>query len=150
MNINSLPKLVEASRKRVGRGIGSGKGGHTSGRGNKGQKGRGKVPITMEGTKFKKGYIKRLPFLRGKSKLKHWNHKPFALQLEDLVELPDGFEVSAENLVKKDILSKEAVAWGVKIVGSADLKNKLIVKVPVSAGAAKIIAKAGGTVDTDK
>ncbi|MFH1960896.1 MAG: 50S ribosomal protein L15, partial [Patescibacteria group bacterium] len=42
MNLSNLPKLKGSRRsaKRVGRGIGSGKGGHTSGRGNKGQKAR--------------------------------------------------------------------------------------------------------------
>lgn len=149
MNLSTLPKLVERSRKRVGRGIGSGKGGHTSGRGNKGQKARGKVALTMEGTKFKKGYIKRLPFLRGKSKFKVWHHQPFVIQLADLAELPDGFEVSVANLVKKDLLSHQEGAHGVKIIGSGNIKNKLVVKVPTSAGAAKIIAKAGGSVESN-
>jgi len=150
MNLSSLPKLVKRSRKRVGRGIGSGKGGHTSGRGSKGQKARGKVALTMEGTKFKKGYIKRLPFLRGKSKFKVRNHKPYVLQLADLTELPDGFEVSVANLIKKKLISGPDAIGGVKIIGSASLKNKLVVKVPTSAGAAKTIAKAGGTVDNSK
>lgn len=70
MKLNFLPKIVSRSHKRVGRGIGSGKGGHTSGRGQKGQKTRGKIPLTFEGTKIKKSLLKRLPVLRGKGKFK--------------------------------------------------------------------------------
>jgi large subunit ribosomal protein L15 len=63
-----LPKVVQKSKKRVGRGIGSGKGGHTSGRGQKGQKSRGKIGILFEGMKMKKSLLKRLPKMRGKGK----------------------------------------------------------------------------------
>jgi ribosomal protein L15 len=63
-----LPKVVQRSKKRVGRGIGSGKGGHTSGRGQKGQKSRGKIGVLFEGMKVKKSLLKRLPKMRGKGK----------------------------------------------------------------------------------
>lgn len=63
-----LPKVITKSRKRVGRGIGSGKGGHTVGRGQKGQKSRGKIGILFEGVKMKKSFLKRLPLSRGKGK----------------------------------------------------------------------------------
>jgi large subunit ribosomal protein L15 len=70
MNLSSLPKIVSKKQKRVGRGMGSGVGSHTTGRGNKGQKARERVHIMFEGTKFKKSLIKRLPYQRGKGKLK--------------------------------------------------------------------------------
>ncbi len=63
-----LPKIVARGKKRVGRGRGSGKGGHTVGRGQKGQKARGKVGVLFEGMKMKKSLIKRLPLQRGKGK----------------------------------------------------------------------------------
>src|SRR3972149_1988059 len=63
-----LKKTVKKSKKRLGRGYGSGKGGHTSSRGQKGQKSRGKVGVIFEGYKVKKSLIKRLPLLRGKGK----------------------------------------------------------------------------------
>jgi len=50
MELNKLPKITATAKKRVGRGYGSGKGGHTSGRGQKEQKSRGKIPLTLEGT----------------------------------------------------------------------------------------------------
>lgn len=46
--------------------MGSGKGSHTVGRGQKGQKSRGSVPVIFEGMKMKKSLIKRLPKMRGK------------------------------------------------------------------------------------
>lgn len=70
MNIlNNLTKSTTKSQKRVGRGYGSGKGGHTTGRGAKGDKIRGKTKLTFDGTKIKKSWIKRLPFLRGKHRV---------------------------------------------------------------------------------
>ncbi len=63
-----LPKIVAKSKKRVGRGMGSGKGSHTSGRGQKGQKSRGDIGILFEGYKMKKSFLKRLPLQRGKGK----------------------------------------------------------------------------------
>ena len=44
--------------KRLGRGYGSGKGGHTSGRGQKGQKSRTNIHILFEGLKVKNLHLK--------------------------------------------------------------------------------------------
>lgn len=63
-----LPKIVGKKLKRLGRGMGSGKGSHTSSRGQKGQKSKGGIHILFEGMKVKKSLIKRLPKLRGKGK----------------------------------------------------------------------------------
>ena len=49
MDLEKLPKLLRKAKKRVGRGYGSGKGGHTTGKGAKGQKIRGKLRSTFEG-----------------------------------------------------------------------------------------------------
>ena len=64
--MTSLPKVVENRKKRVGRGYGSGKGGHTTGRGQKGQKSRTKIGLLFEAVKVKTSLLKRLPFQRGK------------------------------------------------------------------------------------
>lgn len=66
--MNKLPKVVTKRKKIVGRGIGSGRGGHTSGRGQKGQKTRGSINVLFEGLKVKKSFLKRLPLQRGKGK----------------------------------------------------------------------------------
>jgi len=68
--LNSLPKAKTRKSKRLGQGYGSGKGGHTSSRGQKGQKSRGSINILFEGMKMKKSLIKRLPLQRGKGKFK--------------------------------------------------------------------------------
>lgn len=58
------------AKKRLGRGYGSGKGGHTSSRGQKGQKTRSKMHVLFEGLKVKKSTLKKFPLLRGKGKFK--------------------------------------------------------------------------------
>lgn len=63
--MNYLPKVKTKSSKRLGRGYGSGKGGHTSSRGMKGQKSRRKMGILFEGVKMKKSLLRRLPLTRG-------------------------------------------------------------------------------------
>src|SRR3972149_3022014 len=63
-----LPKVVQRRAKRLGRGFGSGKGGHTSGRGQKGQKSRGHSGIMFEGVKVKKSLLKKLHLMGGKAR----------------------------------------------------------------------------------
>lgn len=66
--MTKLPKVIAKSKKRVGRGMGSGKGSHTSSRGQKGQKSRGTIGVLFEGMKMRKSMLKRLPLKRGKGK----------------------------------------------------------------------------------
>ncbi|MBI3290281.1 hypothetical protein HYZ78_02705 [Candidatus Microgenomates bacterium] len=70
ISVHTLVKIVKNRKKRVGRGAGSGKGSHTVGRGQKGQKSREKVSVSFFGTKMKKSLLKKLPMQRGKGKLK--------------------------------------------------------------------------------
>ena len=150
MKLNKLPKTTTKSKKRVGRGYGSGKGGHTVGRGQKGQKSRSKVGLLFEGTKMRKSLIKRMPMRRGKGKLKSWKTKAIILNVKYLNYLKDGSEVTIESLIKNNLVVKEARKLGVKILGDGNLGKKLIVKVPVSKGAEKKIKKAGGKVAIGK
>ena len=81
MTLNTLTKIKDKPKKRVGRGYGSGKGGHTSGRGAKGQKARSKVPLYFEGAPMRKTLIRRVPMLRGKLKNKPVvTYKVFSIQ----------------------------------------------------------------------
>lgn len=147
MKLNELPKIIVRPKKRVGRGIGSGKGGHTSSRGNKGQKAREDVPLLYEGTKTKKSLIKKIPLLRGKGKLKP-NEKSVIIHLGDLADLPVRFEVTLENLIKRGLVDSKTKR--VKILGDGEIKQALNVKVPASVGAAKKIAKAGGKIESNE
>lgn len=146
MSAVTLPKVVTKRKKRLGRGFGSGRGGHTVGRGVKGQKSRGKLGVLFEGVKVKKSLLKRLPLRRGKGKFKSKN-KPIIIKLSYLNLFPPGTRVDIDTLVSKGIVNKEdAQKWGIKILGDGDIKKSLAIAVPISKGAAKKIEKAKGKI----
>lgn len=135
--LSKLPKTTAKSGKRLGRGYGSGKGGHTSSRGQKGQKTRSKLPTYFEGTKMRKSLIRRLPMLRGKLNFHASKNKPFILNLKDLAVWPKDKEVSLENLIKAGWLPVQAKSLGVKLLGGGELAEKLKISLPMSRSAAK-------------
>ncbi len=148
--MSGLPKTVISRKKRVGRGYGSGKGGHTVGRGQKGQKTRNKVGVMFEGVKVKKSFMKRLPLRRGKGKFKS-KDKPIIVKLKYLNLLPASSKVDIGMLVEKGIVNKsDAEKYGVKILGDGDVKKKLTIFLPISKSAAKRIEKAGGKIVQNK
>ncbi|NCN03789.1 MAG: 50S ribosomal protein L15 [Candidatus Pacebacteria bacterium] len=141
--LNKLASIRKSLPKRVGRGYGSGKGGHNSGRGQKGQNSRrgGGVAIWFEGGQLP--LIKRMPMQRGKSKLKVV--RPTA-QLT-LTELSN---VSAD-VVTLDTLKLEKVIDGrfkkAKVIASGEITRKVTVEgLLVTEGAKAAIEKAGGKV----
>ncbi len=141
-------KIKTNSKKRLGRGFGSGKGGHTVGRGQKGQKTRAKIGILFGGVKVKKSLFKRVPFLRGKGKNKARSEKPLLLKLSSLNALKDDTVVDLDFLVKNGwFKKKDLVQKGVKIVYDGDIKKKLMVRIPVSKTAKKSIESVGGKVE---
>jgi len=146
MELNNLPKLIAKSKKRVGQGIGSGKGGHTSGRGQKGQKARNKVPVYFMGAASGASLIKRLPYLRGKGKMKSHAHRMFPLNVEFLNVLSKGTVVTIDSLIENKIVVEDTRQHGVKILGGGELEVALTVTLPVSKQAQTKIEKAGGTV----
>src|SRR5262245_940815 len=144
------PAQKRKARKRVGRGLGSGKGRY-SGRGIKGQKSRagshtmrpgfegGQMPIYM-----------RLPKLRGqysKDAMPVGPHRTSTVpvNLRDLERVfDDGAEVTLEALVEKGLIKNTRT--DVKILGDGELKKKLSVTAHLfSASAREKIEKAGGT-----
>lgn len=146
MRLDELPKVVGKRKKRIGRGYGSGKGGHTSSRGQKGQKARGKINPIFDGTKTKKSLIQRLPLLRGKGRLKPSSKKPFIVDLNDLNALKEGSIVNVETLIDSNVVPAQAMRNGVKVLGDGELKKKLTVAVPTTSSAAEKIKAVGGTV----
>lgn len=143
MNIHSLPKITSRSKRRVGRGHGSGRV-KTAGRGTKGQKARGKIKLTFEGGALP--LIKRLPLLRGRGRNKKSVKKPIAVNVKFLNLLPKNAIVTLDSLIKHKIVSPSATTFGVKILGEGELKVPLEVKLKTSKGAKTKIEHAGGKV----
>lgn len=128
------------TRKRVGRGPGSGTG-KTAGRGENGQNSRsgGGVRIGFEGGQTP--LFRRLP-KRGFSNARF--KKVYAvMNLDDLNKFEDGAEVTPEIL--KDMGLVKNMLDGVKILGDGKLEKKLTVKAHKFSGKAKEeIEKLGG------
>tara|TARA_B100000965_G_C18989656_1_gene497715 strand:+ start:28 stop:516 length:489 start_codon:yes stop_codon:yes gene_type:complete len=139
MTLNSISDEGSSkSRKRVGRGIGSGTG-KTSGRGHKGQKSRsggkirpgfegGQMPLQMRLPKF--GFSSRV-----NNSFKEVNVKN--IEGMDIVNL--------KTLIEKKVIGKSINK--VKIFGNTSIKSKVTVEgIAVSKGAKKSIEDAGGKV----
>lgn len=144
MELQNLPKTTDRKKKRLGQGHGSGRG-KTSGRGTSGQKSKGKIPIYFEGGALP--LIKRLPFLRGKSRNKPFRKKRIVVNVEALNLLKKNTIVDLKTLVKNRIVKEKDISYGVKILGDGDLSVSLTVKLPVSKGARVKIEKAGGKIE---
>ena len=151
LNLSTLkPAQKRRARKRVGRGLGSGKGRY-SGRGIKGQKSRagshtmrpgfagGQMPIYMRLGKQRGPY--------SKDAMPVGPHRTHAIgvnvrELERVFD--DGAEVSVDALVEKGLLKNTRT--DVKILGHGDLKKKLSVTAhSFSKSAREKIESAGGT-----
>lgn len=130
------------TKKRLGRGIGSGKG-KTAGRGTKGQKARGKIPSVFTGSL---AFFKKLPLKRGKGNAKV-SAKPTLIKLDKLSVLKPKTMVDVAKLLEEKIISPKQAKKGVKILGGGQLQNALVIKLPVSESARKSIEKAGGKVE---
>lgn len=146
MNLSTLTKLTTKSKKRIGRGHGSGRGGHTSTRGSKGQKARRSISLIFEGSKLKKSWIKRLPLLRGKAKFKSYHPDSYLVNLDQLSVFKNGDEVTLASLKQKSILPKDSGNVPVKILSRGELAVGLTVLLPCSKAAAEKIKKAGGKI----
>jgi large subunit ribosomal protein L15 len=152
LNLSNLrPAQERVDRKRVGRGLGSGKGRY-SGRGIKGQKSRsgshkmragfsgGQMPIMM-----------RLGKLRGSTSKDAMPVGPFRtytvpVNLRDLDRFDAGAEVTPESLVQVGLIKNTKT--DVKILGDGELSKQLTVRVhAVSVSAREKIEAAGGTVE---
>lgn len=144
MNLHKLEKITSKKKRRVGQGHGSGRG-KTSGRGTKGQKARGKIPLMFEGGALT--LIKRLPFRRGKERNKVFAKKPVIVNVQALNLLPKNATVDIAMLVSSHIVdAQDAKIYGIKILGDGRLSISLNVAVPVSKSAKKKIEAAGGKI----
>ena len=144
MKLNQIKVKAGAtqSRRRVGRGDGSGRGTY-SGRGCKGmgQRKSGNVRPGFEGGQTP--LISRLPKLRG---FKNPNRVAFqVINVQDLNVFKDGDEVNFQVLLEKGLISKKDQP--VKLLGDGKLQRKLTIKVhKVSTPAKKKVIEAGGKI----
>ena len=122
MNLGELkPAVKKVSRKRVGRGIGSGLG-KTSGKGHKGQKARsgGGVRRGFEGGQTP--LYRRLP-KRGFTNI---HAKTYTEVTLTMLNKSEATEVTAETLLKEGIISK--INDGIVVLATGNLEKKLNVK----------------------
>ena len=145
MNLSTLRPAegsVHNDNFRRGRGHGSGNG-KTAGKGHKGQKARsGRPRIGFEGGQMP--LYRRLP----KRGFTNRNTKDVvAVDIAALNRFEDGAEVTVESLMDLGIVKNPKD--GVKIIGNAELRKKLTVKVVTSEGAKAKIEAAGGTCEVE-
>lgn len=142
MNLNELQPAAGSRklRNRVGRGTSSGNG-KTSGRGQKGQKARGKVRLGFEGGQMP--LYRRIP----KRGFTNMSRKEFAVvNLEKLNAFADGTEITPALLIESGVVKNQKS--GIKVLAVGQLDKKLTVKAHKFSGAAKAaIEQAGGTTE---
>ena len=144
MKLENLCKTPEAkTRKRVGRGPGSGMG-KTSTRGENGQKSRSGASIKAWFEGGQSPLYRRIP-KRG------FNNARFRVEfatinLSDLNKFNDGDVVTPELLKEKGIVKKQLC--GIKVLGNGTLEKKLTVRANrFSSSAVTKIESAGGTAE---
>ena len=130
------------SKKRLGRGVGSGQG-KTAGKGSKGQNARsgGGVRPGFEGGQLP--LFQRLP----KRGFHNYTRVEYmVVNVEQLNVFEDGATVDVEALIKQGLVKD--VKDGVKILGNGELTKKLVVKAnKFSESAKKAIEVKGGSVE---
>ena len=146
MKLNVLTNKSPRKKKRLGRGIGSGKG-KTSGRGHKGQKSRSGVAIkSFEGGQMP--LYRRLP-KRGFKSIK--NKRIALMNLSRIQEIINKKKISLntkinlQNLQKSNLINNKYKK--LKLLGSGDIKEKFDFEVDfISKSAKEKIEKSGGKV----
>ncbi len=139
-----LVKTIQRSKKRVGRGWGSGKGKY-SGRGIKGQTKRGSVRANFIGGA--EVLSKRLPMLRGKGKNKSIQ-KSIGINIERIEQskaIKNKSEITVKSLIKAKLVSaKIAHTHQVRLLGRGKLTKIISTSLHTTRKAVEKIQNAGG------
>ena len=150
MNILSNTIKIKVSKKRLGRGIGTGKG-KTSGRGVKGQKSRSGVAIkSFEGGQMP--LYRRLP-KRGFNPI---NKKTIAiLNLDKIQSYIDKKNIKTTDTLNSNLLKKlkliDQNSIKLKILGSGAIKDKINIEADLaSKSAVEKLEKIGGSIQLKK
>lgn len=146
IHLNSFSGRLSKDRKRVGRGIGSGKGG-TSGAGDKGQSAR-------SGTSSKR---RHLEFARRFPKVGFRSHKPdmSTLTVHRLSELLYDKKIDSSKLISIADLKNAGISVenGLKIIGNTEgaensIDNSIKIQAnKITKGASECMAKLGASVE---
>ena len=150
MNILSNNTKVKRPKKRLGRGIGSGKG-KTSGRGVKGQKSRSGVAIkSFEGGQMP--LYRRLP----KRGFKKFNQENIAILNLDKIQ----FFISKKTISTSEVLNSSSLkklrlinknSKKLKILGTGEIKDKINIEADLaSKSALEKLEKIGGSIQLKK
>ena len=149
MELNKKIRTKEI-KKRIGRGIGSGKG-KTSGRGVKGQKSRSGVAIkSFEGGQMP--LYRRLP-KRGFNSIS--TEKVAILNLDKIQLYIDKKTINSGDLLNKELLKKLKIinknSTKLKILGSGEIKDKINIEANLaSKSAVEKLEKIGGSIQLKK
>jgi large subunit ribosomal protein L15 len=151
MNLLNNTVKVKSSKKRLGRGIGSGKG-KTSGRGVKGQKSRSGVAIkSFEGGQMP--LYRRLP-KRGFNNLNNLNKKKLIakLNLKDIENFLKKKRIDAKDEISIKYLKEKKIIRSkyekLKVLGGGEINEKLKITTDfISKSAKSKIEKSGGSVN---
>jgi large subunit ribosomal protein L15 len=146
MYLHDLPKRKNRKdkAKRIGRGYGSGVGGHTVGRGTKGQKSRAghKSLVGFEGGQTP--FFRRMPKFMGFKPVNRVEN--VAVNLDVVSDnYKSGEKVTLDSLKKKGLIGKKVE--NVKILGMGEIKKKVSIEgLSISKAAQEKIVKAGGSI----
>ena len=145
MQLNNLKNLQKKSKKRVGRGNGSGYGTY-SGKGLKGQKSRSGFSLIpgFEGGQLR--LIKKLAKLKGFKNHNKIDNQP--ITLEQLNLLPSNIEINEKNLLKHGLIKN--IKTPVKILNVGKLNSKKHINIKnISETAKKSIIDSGSTIQPE-
>jgi large subunit ribosomal protein L15 len=151
LNLSNLkPAQARKGRKRVGRGLGSGKGRYST-RGIKGQKSRsgsrkmragfegGQMPVYMRLGK------QRGPYSKDAMPMGPHRTRTVSVNVRDLDRFEAGTDVTPESLAEAGLI--RSTKYDLKILGHGDLSKKLAVSAHnFSTSAREKIEKAGGSI----
>ena len=137
---------AKKDRKRVGRGMRSGKG-KTSGRGTKGQNARTSGGVRLYHAGGNLPSYRKLPFMRGEGFTPRNRVRYAEVNLDSLLDFKADSEITPETLREAGLLKKGSLP--IKIMGRGDVKVALKVKAhKVTEGARQKIEQAGGSIET--
>ena len=149
MDLSNLKpaKGATRSRKRIGRGVGSGYGGHSSTRGDKGQKSRSgaSIPIWFEGGQMP--LQRRIPKFGFKNRFRTEYR---GINVSRLARLIEEGRIDASEVITPEVMVQAGIARKsdlIKILGSGELSSPVKVSAHAfSASAKSKIEGAGGEV----